>query len=123
MISLPSPHPVSLKGKCRSARTNLRDALLVLPAEENGPCDPAGVLALEEEGLGLSVLETEDLGVTADVELALYHASAKLPISRLLPRPRRIPGVLYRSGGGFGILTSWKAGGRWRVAARRTLPG
>jgi hypothetical protein len=31
----------------------------------------ARVLALEEQGLGLSVLEAEDLAVTTDVELAL----------------------------------------------------
>lgn len=43
----------------------------MLPAEEDGPGDTAGVLALEEEGLGLSILETEDLAVTADEELAL----------------------------------------------------
>ena len=43
----------------------------MLSAEKNSPCDAAWVLALEEKGLRLSVLETEDLGVTADVELAL----------------------------------------------------
>lgn len=43
----------------------------MLATEENSPCDAAGVLALEEEGLGLAVLETEDLGVTADEELTL----------------------------------------------------
>lgn len=43
----------------------------MLSAEEDGPGDAAGVLALEEEGLGLSILETEDLAVTADEELAL----------------------------------------------------
>lgn len=51
--------------------TDLRDTLAVLATEENSPCDAAGVLALEEKGLGLSVLETEDLGVTTDEELAL----------------------------------------------------
>jgi hypothetical protein len=51
--------------------TDLRDTLAVLATEENSPCDAAGVLALQEEGLGLSVLETEDLGVTADEELTL----------------------------------------------------
>ena len=53
------------------ASSYLRDTLLVLSAEKNGPCDAAWVLALEEQGLRLSVLETEDLGVTTDVELAL----------------------------------------------------
>jgi len=52
-------------------RDFLRDTLLVLSSEENGPCDTAGVLALEEKRLGLAVLETEDLAVATDVELAL----------------------------------------------------
>jgi hypothetical protein len=43
----------------------------VLATEENGPGNAAGVLALEEEGLGLSVDETEDLGVTTDKDLSL----------------------------------------------------
>lgn len=43
----------------------------MLSAEEDSPGDSAGILALEEEGLGLAILETEDLGVTTDVELAL----------------------------------------------------
>lgn len=50
---------------------HLRDTLPVLPSEENGPCDATGVLALEEKRLALSVLETEDLAVAADVKLAL----------------------------------------------------
>jgi hypothetical protein len=57
--------------RLRENAAYLGDSLLVLSAEEDGPCDAAGVLALEEEGLGLSVLETEDLAVTADVDLAL----------------------------------------------------
>ena len=44
----------------------------MLAAEEDGPGNAAGVLALEEEGLGLSILETEDLAVTTDVKLALF---------------------------------------------------
>ena len=44
----------------------------MLAAEEDGPGNAAGVLALEEEGLGLSILETEDLAVAANEELALY---------------------------------------------------
>lgn len=43
----------------------------MLSSEKNSPCDATGVLALKEEGLGLSVLESEDLAVTTDVELAL----------------------------------------------------
>ena len=49
----------------------LRDTLSPLATAENSPCDLAGVLALEEERLGLAVLETEDLAVRADEELAL----------------------------------------------------
>jgi hypothetical protein len=58
----------------------------VLATEENSPCDAAGVLALEEEGLGLSVLETEDLGVTADEELTL---NIQDPILALPTKRRR----------------------------------
>jgi hypothetical protein len=57
----------------REGATDLRDTLAVLATEENSPCDAAGVLALEEEGLGLSVLETEDLAVTTDEQLTLKH--------------------------------------------------
>jgi hypothetical protein len=49
----------------------LRDTLLVLSTEENGPGDATGVLALKEERFGLSVLESENLAVTTDVDLAL----------------------------------------------------
>lgn len=57
----------------------------MLSAVKDGPRDLAGVLALEEERLGLAVLETENLAVTTDVELALLHvtqsASCSCPIS------------------------------------------
>lgn len=43
----------------------------MLATEENGPRNATGVLALEEQGLGLALLEAEDLGVTADKDLAL----------------------------------------------------
>lgn len=49
----------------------LRDTLAVLSAVEDGPGDTAGVLSLQEEGLRLAVLESEDLAVAADVELTL----------------------------------------------------
>jgi hypothetical protein len=52
-------------------RSYLRDTLFVLSAEQDSPGNSAGVLALEEEGFGLSILEAEDLRVTTDVELAL----------------------------------------------------
>jgi hypothetical protein len=44
----------------------------VLSAVEDGPGDLAGVLALQEERLGLAVLETEDLAISTDEELSLY---------------------------------------------------
>ena len=43
----------------------------MLPPIERRPCDPTGVLALEEEGFGLAVLEAEDFAVAADVEFSL----------------------------------------------------
>jgi hypothetical protein len=43
----------------------------VLPPVEDGPGNAAGVLALEEQRLGLAVLEAEDLAVAADVQLTL----------------------------------------------------
>jgi hypothetical protein len=49
----------------------LGDTLAVLFAVEDGPCDAAGVLALQEERLGLAVLEAEDLAVATDVDLTL----------------------------------------------------
>jgi hypothetical protein len=49
----------------------LRDTLLVLSSEKNCPRNSAGVLALEEKGFGLSILESEDLAVTTDIELSL----------------------------------------------------
>jgi hypothetical protein len=44
-----------------------------LPPEEDGPGNAAGVLALEEQRLGLAVLEAEDLAVAADVQLTLLE--------------------------------------------------
>ena len=58
--------------------THLRDTLSPLATAENGPRDAAGVLALEEERLGLAVLETEDLAVGADEELALQVIACQL---------------------------------------------
>jgi hypothetical protein len=70
------------------AATNLRDTLLVRPSVESGPVNLARVLALEEKGLGLAVLEAEDLAVTTDVELALFMPSANVrPIVVFHPRP------------------------------------
>lgn len=44
----------------------------MLATVEDSPGDATGVLALEEEGLGLSILEAEDLAVATDVQLTLY---------------------------------------------------
>jgi hypothetical protein len=43
----------------------------VLSSEKDGPRNATRIFALKEERFGLSVLESEDLAVTADVELAL----------------------------------------------------
>jgi hypothetical protein len=43
----------------------------VLSSEENSPGDTTGVLALKEQRFGLAILESEDLAITADVQLAL----------------------------------------------------
>jgi hypothetical protein len=51
--------------------TDLRDTLAVLAAVEDSPGDAAGVLPLEEERLGLAILEAEDLAVATDVQLTL----------------------------------------------------
>ena len=52
--------------------THLRDTLAVLSSVKLSPGNSSGVLALEEEGLGLSILEAEDLAVATDVQLTLY---------------------------------------------------
>lgn len=65
------PH-LGLGRVCRKRRKPyLRDALAVLPPVEDSPGNAAGVLALEEERLGLAVLEPEDLAVATDVQLTL----------------------------------------------------
>jgi hypothetical protein len=56
----------------------LRDTLAVLATVQNGPRDAAGVLALQEQRLGLAVLEAEDLAVATDVELALDVAASSV---------------------------------------------
>lgn len=53
--------------------------------EKNGPSNAAGVLSLEEQGLRLSVYETEDLGVTTDVEFTLMFEQEYPFISKSLP--------------------------------------
>lgn len=44
----------------------------MLPPIERRPRDTAGILSLQEERLGLAVLESEDLAVAADVEFSLF---------------------------------------------------
>ena len=51
--------------------TNLRNSLLVHPPIKDGPSYSSRVLALQKQGFGLAILESEDLAVTTDVELAL----------------------------------------------------
>jgi hypothetical protein len=51
--------------------TNLRDTLLMHSSIEHRPCYSARILALKEKWLGFAILETEDLAVAPNVELAL----------------------------------------------------
>lgn len=76
------------------AVTNLRDTLLVHPSVQGGPGDLARVLALEEKGLGLAILEAEDLAVATDVKLALCILSAAVPLINCCYCPP--PGVCRR---------------------------
>ena len=43
----------------------------MLSSEKNGPGDSSWVLSLQEEGFGLAILESEDLAIGTDEELAL----------------------------------------------------
>ncbi len=79
IIYLPPLPPIAIPlffgpGRVRDGaecRAYLRDTLAVLPPVEDGPGNAAGVLALEEQRLGLAVLEAEDLAVATDVQLTL----------------------------------------------------
>ena len=51
----------------------LRDTLAVLAAVKGRPGDETGVLSLQEERLGLAVLEAEDLAVATDIDLTLQR--------------------------------------------------
>jgi len=64
---------------------------------EHGPGYSSRVLALEEQGFGLAILESENLAVTADVELAL---SSTIDRQQNLILPR-LDGLNVR---GLGIL-------------------
>jgi len=85
----------------------------VLASVEGGPSDSSWVLALEEKRLALAVLETEDLGVTTDVELALFSRHQQLlsfPV--FLPCPRRVPVVCSVSVGVAAVLRRGTRGKR-----------
>lgn len=55
----------------------------MLATVQDSPGDAAGVLALEEEGFGLSLLEAEDLAVATDEQLTLQ--SFKKYMSTIYP--------------------------------------
>ena len=73
--SWPARHHVEI---VEGVRSYLRDTLAVLSAVEDGPGDTAGVLSLQEEGLRLAVLESENLAVATDVELTLQSKTISL---------------------------------------------
>lgn len=85
----------------------------MLSAVKDGPGDLAGVLALEEERLGLAVLETEDLAVTTNVELALFHVTQSASHS--------CPSSCCMCSSSFFLVMVVGVGGEG--AAIRTLPG
>ena len=58
----------------------------MLPPVKRCPCDPTWVLTLEEEGLGLAVLEAEDFAVAADVEFALSEVEPRQRVLSLSSR-------------------------------------
>jgi hypothetical protein len=70
-VLLRTNHGIFDKFSKEFGSTDFRDTLLVLTAVEDSPGYPARVLALEEQGLGLSILEAEDLAVATDVQLTL----------------------------------------------------
>ena len=82
----PSPDPARRVQERREPY--LRDTLAVLPAVEDGPGNAAGVLALEEQRLGLAVLEPEDLAVATDVQLTL-RCKTRSELSS--SQPKQIP--------------------------------
>lgn len=53
----------------------------MLSSEENGPRYSSRVLSLQEKGFGFAILESENLAVTTDVELALFiDQSVSIPL-------------------------------------------
>ena len=65
----------------------------MLATVQNGPCDAAGVLALEEQRLRLAVLEAEDLAVTTDVDFTLSHEETTISLQIF----SNVPAVMPRS--------------------------
>jgi hypothetical protein len=70
----------------------LRDTLAVLAAVQDSPGDAAGVLSLQEERLGLAVLESEDLAVATDVDFTLRQS----PVSFCNQYTKRFHGALVK---------------------------
>lgn len=68
---LPGSHPFKTRKQKGTGGTDFSETLLVLATVQDSPGYPARVLALEEEGFGLSTLEAEDPAVATDVQLAL----------------------------------------------------
>lgn len=71
----------------RKGNTDFRDTLAVLATVKDGPGNATRVLALEEKGLGLSILEAEDLAVATDVQLTLYINRILVYFHHSKPRP------------------------------------
>jgi len=78
-------------------RAYFRDTLPPLSPAQDGPGDAAGVLALKEEGLGLAVLEAEDLAIGAYEELALGALLACCSMVHL-PRPNALSTLIVSFG-------------------------
>ena len=79
LTSRPRAYHAQRRADGREQSAYLRDTLPPLSPAKDGPSDAAWVLALEEERLGLSILEPEDLAVRADKELALIMPLACCP--------------------------------------------
>jgi hypothetical protein len=74
----------------------------VLPSEEYRPCNPTGIFALQEQTLGLAILESKDFVVTADVELALgsvrrmlVHVHSHCQTARGANLVQTLPGYIF----------------------------
>ncbi len=62
----------------------------MLSSVEDGPCDAAGVLSLQEQGLGFAILESEDFAVAADVEFTLQKGTVSITSLLHLDPPSQI---------------------------------